>query len=258
MQIYAGSNYLVQQEARARQMARFFQPAGMLAVAVGAVGWAFFLVQSFQESALEWPAVTITALALITLLGLILPDFADGQMQEADNYLAGRQGEERLAIFLETHLSDEWSLFRNIVLPDGRGDLDGVLAGPGGVYALEVKTYLGQFRNVGDIWYQRNARGEWETLRMNPTRQARRNEERLRLFLSQADLSAPVTSRVVWAGDGLLTQEGPLVSVWELRRRDELLDDVLHSEPLDPTTLKKLNQVLQARLAAGAATPVNI
>lgn len=258
MQIYSGSNYLVQQEARARQMARFFQPAGMLAVALGAVGWAFFLVQSFQEEGANWPALAITALALLTLLGLILPDFADGQAQEADNYLAGRQGEERLATFLETNLSDEWALFRNVVLPDGRGDLDAVLVGPGGVYALEVKTYAGHFRNVGDGWYQRNARGEWEPMRANPTRQARRNEERLRLFLSQANLTAPVTSRVVWAGDGLLVQEGPQVTIWELRRRDELLDDVLEGEPVDPATIGQINRVLQGRLAAGSTAPSSI
>ena len=250
MQVFTGSNYLVQQEARARWMARFFQPVGMVAVAVGVVGWLFFLVQAFLGSA-EWPPLAITALTLFTLTGLILPNFADNQALEADNYLAGRAGEERLATFLQTHLSDEWTLFRNVVLPAGRGDLDAILAGPTGVYVLEVKTYVGQHRNVGDLWYQRNARGEWEGMRANPTRQARRNEERLRAFLSQADLSVGVTSRVVWASDGLLLQGGPLVSIWELRRRDEVLDDLEQGEPIDPALLTRVNRTLQARLYAG-------
>jgi hypothetical protein len=63
---------------------------------------------------------------------------------------AGQQGENRVADQLGRALDDRWVLYRGYM--NARGEVDGVLVGPGGVVAIEVKTYTGIISADGDQW----------------------------------------------------------------------------------------------------------
>ena len=58
-------------------------------------------------------------------------------------FAQGRDGEERVVNSLANSLGAGWYIFRNFVLPTKNEDIDVVLVGPGGIYALEVDNYAG-------------------------------------------------------------------------------------------------------------------
>ncbi len=249
LNVVMGSAYLLHQEQRLRQLARLAQPAGYAMLALAFLGWLWLVWQSFR-GATALPGWLLTFLGVATILALLLPEAADRLHNEADNYVIGRLGEERLTTFLQENLDGRYTLFRNVLLPDGQGDIDAVLVGPHGVWVLEIKVYGGQHRTVGDIWYERAADGEWVKMSRNPTRQLQNNAERLRLFLKDCEVSAPVSERVVWAGDGLLVQENPAVTIWELRRRDDILDELERAEPLEPVVVAPAVEALTLKQGA--------
>lgn len=65
---------------------------------------------------------------------------------------AGQQGEDRVADQLARALGDQWVLYRGY--KNARGEIDGVLVGPGGIAAIEVKTYTGTISANGDQWHR--------------------------------------------------------------------------------------------------------
>lgn len=231
LNVVMGSSYLLQQEQRLRQLARLAQPAGYIMLALAFLGWLWLVWQSFR-GATALPGWWLGVLGTATILALILPEATDRFEREADYYAIGRLGEERLTAFLQKHLDGRYTLFRNVLLPDGRGDMDAVLVGPQGVWVLEVKAYGGQHLVRGELWYERVSDGEWVKMSRNPTRQVQTNGERMRLFLKDCAVATPVSERVVWAGDGLLVRDDPTVTIWELHRRDAILDELEKAEHL--------------------------
>jgi len=83
------------------------------------------------------------------LLGLAFKKL-DSQIK---SYRTGQEGEDAVVEAMRQSLDGNWTLFRNVVLPGrNRGDIDAVLVGPPGVWALEVKAFNGEYRNVGEQW----------------------------------------------------------------------------------------------------------
>jgi hypothetical protein len=63
---------------------------------------------------------------------------------------AGRDAERQVAADLEHALDGEWTLFRGY--RNRRGEIDGLLLGPGGLFAYEVKYLNGTVYISGDEW----------------------------------------------------------------------------------------------------------
>jgi hypothetical protein len=63
---------------------------------------------------------------------------------------AGSGAEQRVADELGRALGQEWVLFRGY--RNGRGEIDGVLLGPGGLFAYEVKYHNATVYISGDAW----------------------------------------------------------------------------------------------------------
>jgi hypothetical protein len=63
---------------------------------------------------------------------------------------AGSRAEQRVADELGRALGQEWVLFRGY--RNGRGEIDGVLLGPGGLFAYEVKYHNATVYIRGDAW----------------------------------------------------------------------------------------------------------
>jgi hypothetical protein len=63
---------------------------------------------------------------------------------------AGGNAEDRVAVELGRALGEEWLLFRGY--RNARGEIDGVLLGPGGLFAYEVKYVNATIYISGDHW----------------------------------------------------------------------------------------------------------
>jgi hypothetical protein len=131
-------------------------------------------------------------------------------------------------------LDGQWFAFRNPVMPGYRGDIDVILVGPPGIWALEIKNLSGEHRNVGDDWQVRAGKG-WKSTN-SPSAQARRNAGTLAGFLKADHIDQWVNGAVVWANtESPLTVENPSLAVWTLDRLPDELGNIWSGSPMpDP------------------------
>ena len=66
----------------------------------------------------------------------------------------GRQGEQKVFNHLGSVLRDEWTLLRGYKNP--KGEIDAILVGPKGVWAMEIKNLNCMVNIVGDQWFRDN------------------------------------------------------------------------------------------------------
>jgi Holliday junction resolvase-like predicted endonuclease len=195
----------------------------------------------------EWPCwVLLSVLSISVLLLSMSRAIVDRYIDQADQYRMGRWGEEKVMDVLRYSLDGRWTLFRNFEWPNRKwGDVDLILAGPGGIWAFEVKAYSGQVCNIGDRW-QRKARWGWRKLTSHPGHQARRNAARLKEYLDAQNVDVRwVQPVVVWAGEqGILTVEDPATSVWDLEELSDRIEDLWQSRNLSEETLQQAVDVL--------------
>lgn len=242
LRVVEGSAYLREQEEQKGQQKAFLGCLGivlLLTAMLCATGAMLLQLVGIIRPPI-WPvAAGVGFVGLAWLLVLRVEQLR----AEQDNFAAGRRGEEKLVVLLQEHLDGRWTLFRNVLLPDGYGDIDAVLTGPKGIYALEVKAYSGYNRNVGKRW-QRRLFGFWRTLDRNPTRQALQNATRLHDHLSRHGVEVWVEPRVVWAGKGKLWLERPAVRVWQLTNPDYIREDIEKGKTISADVLSDVNAVL--------------
>jgi hypothetical protein len=187
-------------------------------------------------------------LAFVGIMGIIWIIFKLGERyaDQADQYRSGRWGEERVVDQLRYLLDGQWTLFRNFEWPNRRwGDVDLVLVGPGGVWALEVKAYSGQIRNIGDRW-ERKGRRRWRKLTNHPGEQARQNAARLKEYLKTHGVDVGyMQPAVVWANEqGTLTVSDPAVPVWTLEELPDHVEEVWQNRSLSQEVVQKAMEVL--------------
>lgn len=182
--------------------------------------------------------------------------------KEIENYQKGQEGEDRVVERMRRSLDETWTLVRNVDLPGYRADIDLVLIGPFGVWALEVKALEGIYRNVGEQWEFWSS-NRWKPLKRNPSRQAKRNAGRLASFLRADGIKQWVEPAVVWANPGSrLSVENPMVAVWTLDRLPEELGNLWRSQEMEEAarrrTIEKLISLCQkqGRGIIGAAPRV--
>ena len=153
--------------------------------------------------------------------------------KQIDNHRLGEEGEDRAVEAIRQSLDGSWYLFRNVVLPGRiRADLDAVLVGALGVWVLEIKSFNGEYRNIGDRWEYRRG-SHWKASASNPSRQAEDNAIRLANFLKADDIKQWVTVAVVWANrESLVTVENPATRVWLLDRLPDELGNLWRGQPI--------------------------
>ena len=164
--------------------------------------------------------------------------------KQIDNYRKGQEGEDLVVEDMRQNLDGHWTLFRNVTLPGrNKADIDAVLVGPTGVWALEVKTFTGEYRNIGEHWEVR-ARG-WKLLRSSPSRQAQNNAVRLSSFFKADGIKQWVTAVVVWANrESPLSVENPMVAVWTLDRLPEELGNIWQGQETEESIRTRIIEKL--------------
>jgi len=189
--------------------------------------------------------------ALIVVLGILifigwLVNFAVEKInqrldKQIEQYRRGQEGENNAVQLIVQALDGNWHLFRNISLPGrNKGDLDLVLVGPPGVWALEVKNFRGEYRNTGETWEWKNGKN-WKAAKVNPSRQANNSAYRLKNFLKADNVNVFVNSAVIWANsESQLTVENPSVAVWRYDRLPDELGNIWQGEKLSETERNKV------------------
>jgi hypothetical protein len=105
-----------------------------------------------------------------------------------------RPGGDRLSGPLSRRLDDRYHYLRRV--PAGGGDpIDAVLVGPGGTWALTLRTEPGRFRKRNGHWYRWNADTEsWIPWDAGPVTTARLAGHRLEQHLERAGLPGTVVA----------------------------------------------------------------
>lgn len=134
------------------------------------------------------------------------------RMKVVHSHSQGADEEDRVAARLAAVLDPSWTILRNVRKKGIPGDLDIVLVGPGGVFALEVKKWKAELRIEGEKTFfacDGKRRGGYG----NPVDQVRRGAKALHKFLASKGVKVPVEPILVVAVDNL-TLENPAVTVW--------------------------------------------
>jgi len=208
--------------------------------------------------------VAIVALLIFVALGALsiwlprlLLDRVFGRIErEIEAYRKGQEGEERVVEAMRQNLDGNWTLFRNVRLPGrSKADIDLVLVGPPGVWAVEVKTWAGEYRNIGEHW-ERRVGNCWELLKRSPSRQAQDNAVRLADFLRADGVRQWVNPAIVWADpESRIEVENPMVPVWTLERLPEELGNIWQErrmeEAIRERVVEKLTALCQRQEEAG-------
>jgi hypothetical protein len=67
-------------------------------------------------------------------------------------WFVGKRGELAVTEVLKD-LPNDYAMLNDIMLPNGRGNIDHVIVAPHGLYVVETKNYSGRVKCLGDKWY---------------------------------------------------------------------------------------------------------
>jgi hypothetical protein len=159
------------------------------------------------------------------------------------SYRKGQEGENSIFETMLTTLDGDWSLFRNVVLPGKKTDLDLILVGPPGIWTLEVKNFSGEYRNTTEHWEYR-AGNRWKVMKKNPTRQAQHNARQLFALLKRYGVKR-VEPIVVWANpESPITTTNAAVPVWKYTQLPEELGNIWQNQTISKSDQERIENAL--------------
>jgi hypothetical protein len=121
---------------------------------IGVAALATLAVASLALGLGSWALVGVEA---VVGGGLLVAERVVGPRFE--HWLQGAQGEERVGAVLAGLEADGWVAIHDVSL--GRGNVDHVLVGPGGIFAIETKSHRGRIAVAGiEEWMLRQAYAE--------------------------------------------------------------------------------------------------
>ncbi len=169
------------------------------------------LIASLAYPATLIPAFINPELGIIPLLAIPFVSYKIYKfLAKYRKYSKGIAGEVRVERVLR-ELDDSYILINNVRLPNGGGNIDHVVVGPTGVFAIETKNIKGSFVCEGDNWYKIK-NGKIRRVR-SISRQAKQNAYRLRKVLRRHGCDQFVHSVVVLTGDCKVDLINPSVPV---------------------------------------------
>lgn len=162
-----------------------------------------------------WPEVFMGALTLLSAAGILYFEWRYRSHSSFRAQLqAGLRGQRRMLEILGP-LDDRYYLINNLKLPDRADDIDHLIIGPNGVFALETKNHRGRIYWQDGQWYQakisRSGRPQPEAPIRDPTRQLKRNIDYLRSCINHTDYALSQRTRL-WI-EGAVVFTHPTVSV---------------------------------------------
>ncbi len=243
-----GSDYTAYRERRALAISALITGAGVTLFVLAIGFWLLNIYFLLLGSSANTPLSATFGAASLILLGLsrVGLSLADKYSDERDQFRKGREGEQRAVEILRASLNNAWMLIQNLEWPNRHwGDIDLLLIGPGGIWALEVKAYGRPTRNIGARWEYRRRRG-WHSVRKSPGKQASCNAARLREYLVGRGVPIKwVQPIVVWAGeeDKLTLSDSP-VPVWKLSEMADRIEELWREQRLSAEQVEQCRAIL--------------
>ncbi|MBV9791937.1 MAG: NERD domain-containing protein [Chloroflexi bacterium] len=186
MKIYTLTSHVADQlgalEAASLTRRRRLKPLLWLLVVltVGALLW--FGLRGQLQLAVLFGGAGVIALVVLGVIAIAGPNERDVAIKRS-----GAAGEAVLPQLLRS-LPDSYTLLNGVPVPGWRADIDHVLVGPSGIWAIEAKHHVGMVQCVGDAWgYTRLGPGgvPREGHIGSPSQQVRRAAESLERYLRQ-------------------------------------------------------------------------
>lgn len=228
-------------ESGAMRRRVFLRPLALLILIGTIAGVAWLLLTGRTPAAIVGVGAGGLALLLIGVLGVAGPSEREVAIKRA-----GAAGEAVLPRLLRT-LPDTFTLLNGVPVPGSRADIDHVLVGPSGIWAIEAKHHVGMVQCVGDAWgYSRLGPGGVPQPGHigNPSQQARRAADALGSYLGQRGVRHGVEPLVVFTHPRVeLDVEQPTVRI--LRAADVAPLVARASRPLQPAAVATIVEALR-------------
>ena len=159
-------------------------------------------------------------------------------------FAQGREGEERVVNSLVNSLGAGWYIFRNFVLPTENEDIDVVLVGPGGIYAIEVDNYSSGMNFERSRCYIKTPQGKFYRQRRRTDTQVTQTSAHLDTFLKDHGIGnqAAVKRLAVVSESNGASGKG-VCTVEQLRAR---MRTIAESEVLSAAQVGRVVSILKA------------
>ena len=158
----------------------------------------------------------------------------------------GAKGEELVDKWLNT-LGDGYFIFKDVMLPDGKGNIDHIVLGKNGIFVIETKTHKGFITCEGDFWTQKKmGRGgsRYDGNIGSPSKQVKGKAIALRKFFEKyyPKLSGIwINGIVVFANDeSTVKPKNPTIPIL---KPYQLIDFIRNREGSLNITIKDYNQI---------------
>lgn len=246
-EVVAGSRYLEKQQWTSEMRVVAFSSIVLVASVTLLITFLSRAVQLIFGEGQPWLVVLIAFVISLSILlvptGLLAGYFIRREFTKAKDYRIGREGEEWVIDKVRALLDNRWVAFRNVNLPKHKEDIDLVLVGPSGVWALEVKAFNFDVRVQDHVWERLNGK-RWQSLRSDPVAQARLNAMHLRYFVERQGIMLRVNAAIILTQPQQVSNIGPTAEpVWKQFEVDE---ELLQMNTL-PTSLSEQDK---ARIVA--------
>ncbi len=157
------------------------------------------------------------------------------------SFRTGREGEEKVVERLRSALDNRWTIFRNLHLPGHNDDIDVVLVGPAGVWAMEVKSSRSTVKIEGKKW-ELKVKGRWVSAQNNPSDQITVNAKLLNDFLKRQGITRWIECAIVLASSQPISNfDLSEIPVWLLPTIEE---KVTNLSTRVPPTEKDIEQIV--------------
>jgi len=145
---------------------------------------------------------------------------------------SGLTGERNAVKNISDKLNSDYSIFNNVLLKDGKrsGDIDHIIVGPTGIFAIETKN------NKGIVTYD----GYWKGIKGNPSQQAISNALRIKDIIKDCEVfkeKRPYVNAVVLFTNSKINLKKSRDPEWckvvQIKERtDSRLSDYIKNEPV--------------------------
>ncbi|HEY0607283.1 MAG TPA: nuclease-related domain-containing protein [Herpetosiphonaceae bacterium] len=190
MKIYTLTSHVADQlaalEAVSLRRRRTLKPLLWLLVVLTVIALLFFALRGQLQLAVLVGGAGLIVLVVLGVIAVAGPNERDVAIKRS-----GAAGESVLPQLLRS-LPDSYTLLNGVPVPGWRADIDHVLVGPTGIWAIEAKHHVGMVQCVGDAWgYTRLGPGgvPREGHIGSPSQQVRRAADALERYLQQRDKS---------------------------------------------------------------------
>ncbi len=185
---------------------------------------------------------------LFCLFGLIIAGDSYGK---SSSFKRGLEAEKLVTKHLQD-LDDNYILINDLKLPDSYGNIDHVLLGSTGIFAIETKDFEGRIRCRGDDWYQ--YKYQWvipqEYAIRSPSKQAKRNALSLKQIIeTESNLDLWVDAILVFTNSNIeLVMNNPTITALKICDLSDYIRNKKTNTPISHEKLETIGKSLMESL----------